>query len=131
MKNIIEALLIVWPRGIPADEYERALSLASKFGALAPSLTVKAHAPSTNQPSVPAANPKPSAYRISKSIVEKVRDALSTGEATGKEISEATGVSLPNVMLALRQVGKHVATRRREVGFGRGPKVWALKEEAK
>lgn len=134
MKNIVEALLIVWPRGIPSTEYERALSLAAKFGALAPSLSVKAApaaSPVTAERLEASAKPKSSTYRVGRPTIDKVREMLGTGEATGKEIAEATGISTPNVMAALRLVGVHVATRRRTSGFGRGAKVWALKGESK
>lgn len=125
MKNVIEALLIVWPRSIPANEYERALSLASKFGALAPSLRVEQNA--TEKPS---AVPKKPVALIGSPGLQKIRDALSTGEASAEEIREATGLSQSSCWQGLKQIAKISAYRVHPNGYTRIP-LYALKPEAK
>lgn len=128
MKNIIEALLIVWPRGIPASEYERALTLAGKFGALAPSL-MRAETKPAAAPTTSPSKKRPAAtMRVGKPGLEKIRAALSTGPATAAEIVGVTGLSGPTVWCGLQVVGRVVEKRHRVGSTGSPTFVYALKE---
>lgn len=125
MQNIIEALLIVWPRGIPANEYERALTLAGKIGALAPSLRAAAPAPVLTKPTLAKGRTPP--QRIGEPGLEKIRAALSTGPCTAAEVQMVTGLSNASVWNGLQLVGK-VVEKRQVSKYGSPTFVYALKE---
>jgi hypothetical protein len=128
MKNIIEALLIVWPRGIPTSEYERALTLAGKFGALAPSLRTPTVEPKST-PAAPTKKSPPVAKRIGEPGLRKIRAALSTGPCTAAEVRMVTGLSNASVWNGLQIVGK-VVEKRQVSPYGSPTFVYTLKEGA-
>lgn len=125
MKNVIEALLVVWPRGIPATEYERALTLAGKFGALAPPLRAAASAPVAAVSTTKNVRSHP--RRIGEPGLSKIRAALSTGPCTAVEVQMVTGLSNASVWNGLQIVGK-VVEKRQTSPYGSPTFVYALKE---
>lgn len=130
MKNVIEALLIVWPRGIPANEYERALSLAAKMGALAPSLRPVNTAPVDVVTSVSRRRRVDPTRVVSAVTADMVRQMLQTGPCTTQEIMDATGLTRFSVWSALKVVGSVKEKRMFGRKSGAPTFVYVLKEAA-
>jgi hypothetical protein len=128
MKNAIEALLIVWPSGIPKSEYERAVALVNKAREWDAPRTERQPAFSTV---VSTKGPKwrrPSETLIGAPGLKKLRAAMETGPATAKELVEVTGLSESSAWAGLRQIGERIGDRQRPDRMGTPAGVYALKK---
>lgn len=128
MKRQLEALNLVWPKGIPTQDYEKALRLVDTYdeGRTAPvAVQQVAHRGQADGGFTPLAKPK---VYVGKDTQEKVRAALATGPATCTEIAMAIGMDPVRVNTTLRVIGaKVVGTKDRIDGQkGQRPRVWAL-----
>lgn len=127
MKRQLEALNLVWPKGIPTQDYEKALRLVGTYeeGRTVPVLQSVAHKAHADAGFTPLAKPK---VYVGKDTQEKVRAALATGPATCTEIAMAIGMDPVRVNTTLRVIGaKVVGTKDRIDGQkGQRPRVWAL-----
>ena len=118
MNLVLEALRLRWPAGIPAQDYERMLSVVHIFGDTA-----------TPPPSPPPVVKGKSRGKVGAPTIERVRQLLSTGPATAREISVAAGVDLASVYAVLRQLGAVASGKAKRGGSGGSglyPNLWRL-----
>lgn len=105
----VKMLSVVWPQGIPTQDYAKLVDL------------MKA-AP------VEAKRGRP---KKKDGARERIVSLLSTGPATIGELAQATGYTRASIWLALEQVAVKVGTRENASGFGIPANVYALRKEAK
>lgn len=111
MKNALKMLKVVWPNGIPAQDYRRALDV---IGAAQEKKAAK----------------KDRMKPATKTNEEKVRAALATGPATAREVAEVTGLSVPATKYVLDRIATASGSRPNPGGFGLAANVYTLTKGA-
>lgn len=109
MRNALRMMKLVWPNGIPTEDYKKALNVIEMADG------------STQQTPEPAPEPTND---------DKVRAALATGPATARELSEVTGLSVGQVKGVLARIATSSGTRPNPNGFGIAANVYTLKKGA-
>lgn len=116
MNLVIEALRLRWPDGIPAQDYEKMLSVVHVFG----------------DTPAPATKKRKSHRKVGAPTVERVRRVLESGPLAVHEISEVLGTDATSVYAALRQLGAVAdgkTTRSNGGSTGAYPNLWRLPAE--
>lgn len=103
-------LSVVWPNGIPTQDYEKLIDL------------VKA---------TPVGQGKVGRPKKSDGVRGRVAALLATGPATITDLASATGYTRSAIWTALKAVAVTVGERPSPTGFAIPAKVYALKQEAK